>query len=65
MGFDVPSYHGLAVFEAESYDKIMEIFASEEYNTIGLPAEQKFLDRSKTAFVPGTIITFIDVDKKS
>ncbi|TBU29487.1 hypothetical protein BD309DRAFT_149726 [Dichomitus squalens] len=65
MGFDVAPYRGIALFEAESYDKIMEIFASEEYNAIGLPDEQKFLDRSKTGFIPGTIITFIDTDKKA
>ncbi len=60
LGFDVPAYHGLTVFEAESYEKIMEVFTSEEYARICQPEEKNYLDRAKTGFFPGSIVTFID-----
>ena len=60
MGYDTPLYRGIAVFEAESYEKIMEVFQSEEYQRVSRPDESSFLDRSKTCFCPGTIITYID-----
>ncbi|TFK85355.1 hypothetical protein K466DRAFT_494925 [Polyporus arcularius HHB13444] len=60
LGFDVPAYHGLTIFEAESYEKIMEVFTSEEYARICQPEEKNYLDRAKTGFFPGSIVTFID-----
>ena len=60
MGFSLPTWRGIAVFEAESYEKILEVFTSQEYQNIGFPDEQNFLDRSKTVFFPGTLITYID-----
>lgn len=60
MGFATSAFHGIALFEAESYEKILEVFTSQEYQNIGFPDEQNFLDRSKTVFFPGTLITYID-----
>ncbi|KAI0718985.1 hypothetical protein C8T65DRAFT_706632 [Cerioporus squamosus] len=60
MGFDIPPYRGLAIFEAESYEKVMEVFTSEEYARLCEPDEKHYLDRAKTGFFPGSIITYID-----
>ncbi|KAI0358752.1 hypothetical protein OH77DRAFT_1421214 [Trametes cingulata] len=60
MGFDVVQYRGVAVFEAESYDKIFEVFQSEEYKRVVFPDEAKFIERSKTGFVAGPFVTFVD-----
>lgn len=60
MGFDIVSYRGVVIFEAESYEKIMEVFQSEEYERVIFPDESNFIDRSKTGFFPGPFITFID-----
>jgi len=43
-GYTMASWDGLAVFEAESYDKILAIFSSEEYQRVVYPDEAKFLD---------------------
>ncbi|KAL7281347.1 hypothetical protein PYCCODRAFT_1364835 [Trametes coccinea BRFM310] len=59
MGFDVVQYRGIAVFEAESYEKIFEVFQSEEYKRVVLPDEANFIERSKTGFVAGDLVTFI------
>lgn len=60
LGFSLPTHHGLALFEADSYEKIMEVFTSEEYQTAALAKEENYLDRSKTIFFPGSLVTFID-----
>ena len=44
-GFTVPDFDGIAIFEAESYDKIMAVFTSEEYKTKAIPDEENYLDR--------------------
>ncbi|CDO76017.1 hypothetical protein BN946_scf184665.g9 [Trametes cinnabarina] len=59
LGFDVVQYRGIAVFEAQSYEKIFEVFQSEEYKRIVLPDEANFIERSKTGFVAGDIVTFL------
>ncbi|KAI0633463.1 hypothetical protein C8Q77DRAFT_1073322 [Trametes polyzona] len=51
---------GIAVFEAESYEKILEVFASEEYKQHVYPDEANFTDRSKSVFYTGSLVTFID-----
>ncbi|KAI0769379.1 hypothetical protein BD413DRAFT_493483 [Trametes elegans] len=63
MGFNLIEYGGLAVFEAESYEKIFEVFQSEEYKQIVLPDEPNFIDRSKTGFLIGPVVPFVDVDR--
>ncbi|KAJ8488630.1 hypothetical protein ONZ51_g3423 [Trametes cubensis] len=60
MGFDVVPYRGVAVFEAESYAKIFEVFQSEEYIRVVFPDEANFIERSKTGFIAGGLVTFVD-----
>ncbi|KAI0633462.1 hypothetical protein C8Q77DRAFT_1217856 [Trametes polyzona] len=60
-GYALPQeYRGVAVFEAESYEKILEVFLSEEYKRLAYDDELNFLDRSKSVFLPGSLITYID-----
>lgn len=56
----MPDFDGLAIFEAESYDKIIEVFTSEEYKKNAIPDEEKFLDRSKIICFPADLVTVID-----
>ncbi|KAI0644747.1 hypothetical protein C8Q79DRAFT_887184, partial [Trametes meyenii] len=60
MGFNVVSYSGVALFEAESYEKIFEVFQSDEYKQIVFPDEANFIERNKTGFIAGGLATFID-----
>ncbi|KAI8994043.1 hypothetical protein BD414DRAFT_411737 [Trametes punicea] len=60
VGFDLVPYRGLAIFEAESYEKLLEVFGSEEYKRVIVPDEAKFLDRPKTGFFIGPIVDYID-----
>ncbi|KAI0737359.1 hypothetical protein C8Q80DRAFT_1115427 [Daedaleopsis nitida] len=57
------TYKGVAVVEAESYEKIFEALKSDEWMAVGPADEAKFLDRSKTMFIPGPVFTFIDNNK--
>ena len=50
---------GIAVFEAESYEKIIEVFTSPDYARVVVPDEEKFFDRTKTSTVAGGFATFI------
>lgn len=52
MGFPVPDFDGMAIFEGESYEKIMEVFTNEEYNRVVVPDEENFLDRKASVAVP-------------
>ncbi|KAK7033229.1 EthD domain-containing protein [Favolaschia claudopus] len=53
-------WDGMAIFEAESYDKILEIFQSEEYQKTVNPDADKFLDRPKCQLLPLSLVTVID-----
>lgn len=53
----VPDFDGLAIFEAESYDKIMAVFSSEEYQEKAVKDEEKFLDRSRIFCFPADLAT--------
>ena len=44
MGSAPTSFWGMAIFEAESYDKIMEVFSHPDYIRYGLPDEKNILD---------------------
>lgn len=41
FGLPVAPWHGMAIFEAESYEKIMAIFQDEEYMRVVIPDESK------------------------
>jgi hypothetical protein len=49
-------YVGLAIFEAESYEKIWEVFTDPEYFRVIVPDEHKFLDREKSSLVMGDFV---------
>ena len=56
------TFWGMAIFEAESYDKIMEVLTHPEYlRTVG-PDELNMLDRSKSQIFAGTTNTFWNAD---
>ena len=50
-------YDGLVVLEAESYEKILEIFDDEDYKRLAVPEEGEFVDRSATRLVPAGFAT--------
>lgn len=59
-GFPMPDFDGLAVFEAESHEKILDVFTSEEYRTKAVPDEERFLDRGRTTCFPADLVTVIE-----
>ena len=50
-------FYGMAVFEAESYDKIFQVFADPEYQRVVFPDEQKLLDRGRSQLFAGQVAT--------
>ncbi|KAK7033248.1 hypothetical protein R3P38DRAFT_3186788 [Favolaschia claudopus] len=62
--FGVPimesEWDGIGVCEAESYDKILEIFHSEEFQKIAEPDADNFMDRPRCQLLPLGVITVID-----
>lgn len=59
MGVPPPSICGMAIFEAESFEKIFEVFQSEEYQRVIVPDEQKFMAREKSQLIAGDLATII------
>lgn len=59
-GGSITAFQGLAVFEAESFEKVMEVFSSQEYLSASIPDEANFLDRPKCVLFPATLIPFFD-----
>lgn len=53
-------FYGMAIFEAESDEKIMAIWEDPDYLRIIRPDEDKFFDKSKTELVMGKIAVLID-----
>ena len=43
----------MAIFEAESYEKIIEVFTHPDYLRIVVPDEEKFFDRAKSTMIGG------------
>ncbi|THH28519.1 hypothetical protein EUX98_g5670 [Antrodiella citrinella] len=60
LGTHLPSAHGLAILEAESLDKLMEIFADPEFAEKVAPDEERFLDRTLTEAAATNYVTFVD-----
>ncbi len=61
QGYALPGdYRGIAVFEGESYEKILEVFLSDEYKRLAYDDETNYIDRSKSVFLPGSLTTFVD-----
>ncbi|KAI0769336.1 hypothetical protein BD413DRAFT_477522 [Trametes elegans] len=56
---DTPSYGGMVIYEAETLEKIREVFQDEEYLGKVLPVEERFIDRQKTQILVGQYVTLI------
>ena len=54
-------YYGIAIFEAESFEKIVEVFTSEEYLRVVVPDEHKFFDHENAQILAGPFATIIDL----
>lgn len=46
-------YWGMAVFEAESYEKLFAVFENPEYLEKIVPDEQNFIARERSSMVAG------------
>ncbi|KAK0209220.1 hypothetical protein DFS33DRAFT_1254824 [Desarmillaria ectypa] len=61
VGFEPPEqWDGMALLEAESFEKIFAIFQSEEYKTIIGPYEDQFLQRKAVQIFPLRFAVFLD-----
>ena len=54
-------WDGMAVFEGESFEKIMEVFSSPEYFAKVAPDEDTFIDRDATQFLALDLATLIGI----
>lgn len=61
MGFNVPNFDGMAIFEATSYNQILECFKDEEYKRVVIPDEEKFMDRGRTIAVPADVVGVVSL----
>ena len=50
----------MAIFEAESFERIMECFMDEEYNRVVVPDDECFLDRERSIAVPVDLATIVE-----
>lgn len=57
MQTEATPFWGMAVFEAESYEEILEVFSHPDYIRIVFPDECKILDRGKCQLVTGKFAT--------
>jgi hypothetical protein len=53
-------FWGMCVFEAESYDKIIEVLSHPEYMRRVFPDEKNLMDRSKSLVVSGGFATVFE-----
>ena len=53
QGVTALPHYGMAIFEAETYEKILEVFAHPDYTSIVVPDELKFMNRMKSSLVAG------------
>lgn len=61
VGFEPPEqWDGMALLEAESFEKIFAIFQSEEYKTTIGPYEDQFLQRKAAQIFPLKFAVFLD-----
>lgn len=54
------SYWGMAIFEAESFDKLTEVFSHPDYQRVVFPDEQVILDKSRTLLFAGQFATILN-----
>ncbi|KAL1708209.1 hypothetical protein EV121DRAFT_197571 [Schizophyllum commune] len=51
-GIPITGFDGIAMFEAESYQDIQEMWDSEEYQTVIYPDELQFVDHESSQVLP-------------
>ncbi|KAL1739827.1 hypothetical protein HDZ31DRAFT_47477 [Schizophyllum fasciatum] len=51
-GIPITNFDGIAMFEAESYEDIQEMWDSEEYQTVIYPDELQFVDHENSHVIP-------------
>ncbi|EKM54099.1 uncharacterized protein PHACADRAFT_257711 [Phanerochaete carnosa HHB-10118-sp] len=54
------AFWGMATFEAESWDKILEVFSHPEYERVVFPDERRIIDRARTQVFAGEFATMLD-----
>ena len=59
-GQQVTDYDGIVVLEAESEEKIDEIFQDKEYLERLKPDEEKFSERTSFTLMPARVVTVFD-----
>jgi hypothetical protein len=59
-GLHTAQWAGLAIYEADSYEKIFAIFRDEEYLKVVLPDQKKFVDREGSQVLPVDLATILD-----
>lgn len=47
------SFYGMALFEAETMEKILEVFSDREYLRVVVPDGEKFFNRSTSVMMAG------------
>ena len=50
----------MSIFEAESVEKIFEVFTHPEYMRVVVPDEQKFFNREKSSLVIGEVAAVLE-----
>lgn len=55
----------MAVFEAESWDKIAEVFSHPDYKRVVFPDEQNMIDRARSQVFAGEFATILDKSVQS
>ncbi|KAJ6508005.1 hypothetical protein C8R47DRAFT_1036853 [Mycena vitilis] len=59
MGAPMSEWDGMAIFEAETYGKIFEVFTHPEYQEKVIPDEKSFMDRESCQMLPLDLFTVI------
>ncbi|KAL1740265.1 hypothetical protein HDZ31DRAFT_68104 [Schizophyllum fasciatum] len=60
FGVPVVDFDGIGLFEADSFEALHEALASDEYKTVLLPNELKFIDRERSQIIPLNFWTAFD-----
>ena len=60
MGLGLLEADGMAIFEAISWDKLLEVFQDQEYQNVVVPDEEKFIDRKKALAFPSSVVPVFD-----
>ncbi|KAF7797935.1 hypothetical protein EIP86_009142 [Pleurotus ostreatoroseus] len=60
LGIPQTTAAGIAVFEAECFEKIFAIFQDSEYQRVVVPDEMKFIEREKSQLVAGELASVLD-----